>query len=175
MYLWIPCLKVWVHQLWFKAKGRPFSLSQLCNNSCPVERTLHPNRITMVTQILYIDQPLRCVSVCLSFFHLYLTGLWTVTTFERYRQQIRGFLLYGLWSPRQQWKHWPRLEPAYQRISQEVLKAFLGCCYCCCYSSGCQPASVYRWEQVHLLHLLLLLPFFILQMVIEHTSMRHNW
>lgn len=32
---------------------------------CNVEHTLHPNSISMVTHILYIDQPLRCVSVCL--------------------------------------------------------------------------------------------------------------
>lgn len=68
------------------------------------------------------------VTVRLFFNRLYLSSLWTVTTVERQRQQIRGFPLHGLWSPRQHsWvdKHWPRHELAYQRISQEVQRLSL--------------------------------------------------
>lgn len=129
-----------------------------CREHAPPKQYLHGDS-------LYIDQPSRCASaVCPFFFFspstflfcLYLRGLWTMTTVVR-RQQTRGSPLRGLRSPRQHswlYKHWPRSAPAYQRISQEVQKAFLLCCYCCCYSSGCQPASVYRWKQVHLLRLL---------------------
>ncbi len=54
-----------------QSQGTPF-FSFLClsftTHSCPVECMLHPNTISMVTHILYVDQPLRCASVCLFFY-----------------------------------------------------------------------------------------------------------
>lgn len=118
-----------------------FCLCQLCSHSCPVKCTLHPNTVSMVTHILDIDQHLRCA--CVLFSLLYLSSLWTVTS-----QQIRGFPFTASVAQTTFLSRQTLAQP-YQRISQELHKAFLPCWYCCCYSSGCQPVSVYGWKQVH--------------------------
>lgn len=76
-----------------RSQGTPsFSFPRLCYHSCPAEHTLHPNSISMATHIMYIGHFKVCVCVSFSLsFHPYLSGLWTTTTFERQRQQIRGF------------------------------------------------------------------------------------
>lgn len=99
----------------------------------------------------------------------------TVTRVERQHQQIRGFPPHGLQSPRQHsWvdKHWAR---AYQRISQEVWKVFLLCCCRRCYSSGCQPGSVYRWKQVRLLYLLASVQSTGHHLPKDMPKRRHSW